>query len=73
MARIIIYIDNATLERVEAATKAAGVSRSVWITDAIQSRITDPLHAEADADEFTSDFPTAEEIRALWGGGTDED
>lgn len=68
MAQVTIYLDDKTEARVRTAAKAQGVSRSQWITEAIQARIATEWPAELRACLGTwrdEDFPAAEELRAI--------
>lgn len=64
MAQITIYLDNETTALVKAAVKAAGISQSQWVADAIRLRVRKewPASVRALAGAWP-DFPTAEEIR----------
>ncbi len=68
MAQITIYIDDEVLALVKAATKAAGISQSQWIAEAVRLRVKKEwpasIHKIAGA---WPDFPTAEEIRESQG------
>lgn len=64
MAQIRIYLDDEMLSTVEAAVRAAGVSKSRWIADAIRARVRKewPASVRALAGSWP-DFPSASEIR----------
>jgi hypothetical protein len=68
MAQITIYLDDDVLAHIKAATKAAGMSKSQWIAEAIRLRMSkewpDSVRALAGA---WPDFPTLEEIRGQQG------
>jgi hypothetical protein len=68
MAQITIYIEDEILAQVKAATKAAGISQSQWIAEAVRLRMRKewPVAVRALAGAWP-DFPTAEEIRDRQG------
>jgi hypothetical protein len=68
MSQITIYLEDEVSELVKAAARAAGVSRSRWIADAIRSRVRSewPASVRALAGAWP-DFPSAEEIRGSQG------
>jgi len=57
MAQLAIYIDDALSEKLDAAAKAAGKSRSKWVTDLVRQRL---------ADEWPAGF---HELIGSWQGG----
>ena len=64
MRKITIYLEDDLLLQVKAATKAAGVSQSQWIAEAVRGRIRKewPAAVRALAGAW-ADFPDVEEIR----------
>jgi hypothetical protein len=64
MAQITIYLEDDVLAKVKAATKAAGVSQSQWISEAVRLRMNKewPAAVQQLAGAWP-DFPSAEEIR----------
>ncbi len=64
MAQITIYLDDKVLALVKAATRAARVSQSQWIAEAVRLRVRKewPAAVRALAGAWP-DFPTAEQIR----------
>jgi len=64
MAQITIYLDDDTTALFKAAVKAAGVSQSQWVAEAVRRRVRGewPSTVAALAGAWP-DFPTAEEIR----------
>jgi Ribbon-helix-helix protein, copG family len=68
MSQITIYLEAEVSELVKEAAKAAGVSRSRWIAEAIRSRVRSewPAAVRALAGAWP-DFPSLEEIRSNQG------
>lgn len=68
MAQITIYLEDEVSALVKTAAKAARVSQSRWIADAIRSRVRSewPASVQALAGAWP-DFPSAEEIRKRQG------
>jgi hypothetical protein len=64
MGQITIYLEDDLLSQVKAVTKAAGVSQSQWIAEAVRGRMRKewPVAVRALAGAWV-DFPSAEEIR----------
>ncbi|MEX2556674.1 MAG: CopG family transcriptional regulator [Actinomycetota bacterium] len=64
MPQVTLYLDSETERKLRRAAKAAGVSRSSWVMDAIRRKL-----GEDWPESFLSlagawkDFPTAEELR----------
>ena len=68
MAQITMYLDDDVLAHIKAVTKAAGMSKSQWIAEAIRLRMNTewPESVRALAGAWP-DFPTLEEIRKHQG------
>jgi hypothetical protein len=68
MPQITIYLEDEVSKLVKTAAKAAHVSQSRWIADAIRSRVRTewPASVRALAGSWP-DFPSAEEIRQRQG------
>jgi hypothetical protein len=65
MSQITIYLEPEVSKLVKTAAKAAGVSRSRWIADAIRTRVRSEWPASVRAlSGAWPDFPSAEEIRS---------
>jgi hypothetical protein len=64
MAQITIYLEGEVVATVKASAKAAGVSRSQWIGDAIRRRVMTewPMSIRSLAGAWP-DFPAAEQLR----------
>ena len=43
MAQVAIYLDDETIDRLDAASKRDGMSRSAWVRMAVQARLTGQL------------------------------
>ena len=66
MGRITLYLDRETEEQLDAAARAAGTSRSLWLADLIRQRTASTWPAEVASlagSWAAEDFPTLEEIR----------
>jgi hypothetical protein len=65
MGQVTIYLDNETEKKLNLAVKKAGISKSKWIAEKIQEKIstTWPESIREIAGAW-DDLPTAEEIRA---------
>lgn len=69
MKRITVYLDDIASAQVTAAARAARVSRSQWIAEAIRLRIGRDWPASVrELAGAWPDFPTAEEIRRKQAG-----
>jgi hypothetical protein len=68
MPQLTIYLEDEVSALVKAAAKAARVSQSRWIADAIRSRVRTewPKSVEALAGAWP-DFPSADQIRKRQG------
>lgn len=64
MARLSLYLDEGTAERLLLAAHEAGVSRSTWVAHLIATRLASSWPAEFQALAGAwSDFPSLSEIR----------
>ena len=70
MAQVTLYLDDETADRMEAAAKAAGVSRSRWLAEVVRARLATewPEDVRTLAGAWR-EAPTAEELRT--GAGAD--
>ena len=68
MGQITIYLDDETTALIKAGVKAAGVSQSRWIAEAVRQRARKewPASVRALAGAW-ADFPSAEKIRKRRG------
>lgn len=68
MAQVTLYLDAETERKMRRAARAAGLSRSAWVIDAIRRKL-----GEEWPETFMNlagawkDFPTAEELRKVAG------
>ncbi len=69
MSQVTIYLDPDTDRRLQAAVKAAGISKSKWIAELIRREVAEEwpaaIHALAGA---WPDLPDQEAIRETQGG-----
>lgn len=74
MAQVTIYLDDELEAKMNAAAKAANLSRSKWIAHLIQKRLQDewPDNVTALAGAW-KDLPLAEEIRASHGSDAERE
>jgi hypothetical protein len=64
MIRITLSLDNKTAARMKAAAKAAGISRSQWVSNLIQEKTSTEWPASVARLIGTwADMPTVEELR----------
>ena len=68
MPKLNLYVDDSTHQTIKAAAKAAGVSRSKWVSNLVQERIAGEWPPEVLAlAGVWKDFPDAEELRRGYG------
>lgn len=71
MPQVTLYLDPQTDQKMRRAARAAGVSRSRWVTDAIMRKLgEDWPESFMKLAGAWKDFPTGEELRKGFGPDT---